>query len=171
MRVGAREFEQVWAADFEFCALPGERPIPHCLVARELSSGRTIRLFGTELTSRVVPPFDIGPKSLVVAFFASAEMGCFLTLGWSLPENVLDLYVEFRNRTNGVPPACGWGLLGALAYFGLPAINAVEKEEMRDLAIRGAPFTESERTALLDYCATDADALQALLPKMDHCLG
>lgn len=170
MRVGAREFDEVWAADFEFRAPPGERPTPHCLVARELASGRTIRLFGAELTNRVVPPFDVGPKSLFVAYYASAEMGCFLSLGWPLPENVLDLYVEFRNTTNGVPPACGCGLLGALAHFGLPAINAVEKEEMRDLAKRATTFSENERTALLDYCATDVDALQALLPKMNPYL-
>ena len=31
--------------------------------------------------------------------YASAELGCHLALGWPLPDNVLDLYVEFRNLT------------------------------------------------------------------------
>ena len=115
----------------------------------------------------MVPAFDVGPQSSFVAYYASAEMGCFLSLGWSLPANVLDLYVEFRNATNGVPPACGSGLLGAMAYFGLSAIDAVEKEEMRELAIRGTPFSESERTSLLNYCETDVDALEKLLPRMN----
>ena len=38
-------FREVWAVDFEFVAPPGERPTPVCLVARELKSGRTIRLW------------------------------------------------------------------------------------------------------------------------------
>jgi hypothetical protein len=45
--------------------------------------------------------------------------------------------------------------------------NSVTKpESMRDLAIRGGPFTERERVQLLDYCQTDVDALVRLLPKM-----
>lgn len=34
------DFRAVWFVDFEFRALPGERLIPVCLVARELPSGR-----------------------------------------------------------------------------------------------------------------------------------
>ena len=49
----------------------------------------------------------------------SAELGAFLALGWPLPEAVLDLYVEFRAETNGLPTPSGSGLLGALAYHGL----------------------------------------------------
>ena len=52
-----------------------------------------------------------------------------------------------------------------MAYFGLSAIDAVEKEEMRELAIRGTPFSESERTSLLNYSETDVDALEKLLPE------
>jgi len=37
---------------------------------------------------------------------------------------------------------------------------------MRDLAIRGAPFTHDERQALINYCQTDVDALGQLLPLM-----
>ena len=33
------EFREVWLADFEFSAPPGERPLPVCLVAREFRSG------------------------------------------------------------------------------------------------------------------------------------
>lgn len=79
---------------------------------------------------------------------------------------MLDLYVEFRNLTNGTETPCGDSLLGALTYFGLDAIQAAEKDEMRQLAIRGGPFTNAERAALLDYCQQDVDALARLLPKM-----
>ena len=103
---------------------------------------------------------------LFVAFYASAELGCHLSLGWPLPARVLDLYAEFRVLTNGRPMPHGNSLLGALTHYGLDALDAGEKEAMRDLAIRGGPFTEPEQAALLDYCQTDADALARLLPRM-----
>ena len=60
----------------------------------------------------------------------------------------------------------GNGLLGALAHFGLPAIDAGEKADMRALAQRPGPHTEAERAALLAYCETDVVALAKLLPAM-----
>jgi hypothetical protein len=45
-------------------------------------------------------------------------------------------------------------------------MEATEKEAMRQLAIRGGPFTDAEREALLDYCAEDVAALARLLPAM-----
>ncbi|MFO0957088.1 MAG: DNA polymerase [Isosphaeraceae bacterium] len=159
-------YREVWLADFEFSAPPGERPDPVCLVARELRSGRTLRLWQDELRARRVAPFPTGPDVLFVAYFASAELGCCLALGWPLPERVLDLYAEFRNLANGLAPPMGFGLLGALAWHGLHAIDGAEKESMRELAIRGGPWTEAERSALLDYCQSDVEALAELLPAM-----
>src|SRR5262245_21835904 len=83
-----------------------------------------------------------------------------------MPERVLDLYAEFRNLTNGRPVPHGCGLLGALAFFGLDALDAAEKDAMRALALRGGQYTEAERAALLHYCQTDVDALARLLPRM-----
>jgi len=104
---------------------------------------------------------------LFVAFYSSAELGCHLALGWPLPVNVLDPYAEFRNLTNGREVPCGNGLLGALAWFGLDAMEAAEKEEMRTLALRGGPWTADERTALVAYCEADVVALLQLLPVME----
>src|SRR4051794_5230719 len=131
-RTGLDAFREVWLADFEFSAPPGERPDPVCLVAREFRSGRTLRLWRDELRGRREPPYPTGPDVLFVAYLASAEMGCHLALGWPLPARVLDLYAEFRNLTNGLSPPHGAGLLGALAWFGLDAIGAAEKESMRE---------------------------------------
>jgi hypothetical protein len=161
----ALPFRQVWAVDFEFTAPPGERPTPLCLVARELRSGRLERLWLAD-RAPALPPFGIGNDCLFVAYYASAEMGCHLALDWPMPARILDLFAEFRNLTNGLPTPCGASLLGALAYFGLDSLNATEKSEMRQLAIRGGPFTSMERTALLDYCQTDVDALAGLWPVM-----
>ena len=60
----------------------------------------------------------------------------------------------------------GKGCYSALAYFGLEALDAAEKESMRDLAIRGGAYSPAKRDALLDYCQTDVDALARLLPAM-----
>ncbi|MBX9680825.1 MAG: hypothetical protein K2X38_18870, partial [Gemmataceae bacterium] len=159
-------FREVWGVDFEFQVGTGERPAPVCMVARELRTGRVVRLFAEELEAMDRPPFGSGPDVLFVAYYASAELGCFLALGWPMPARVLDLFVEFRCLTNGRTLPAGAGLLGALTYFGLDSIDGAEKEEMRALAMRGGPYTEAERVALLDYCQTDVDALAKLLPKM-----
>ena len=103
---------------------------------------------------------------MFVAYYASAELGCFLALGWPLPAHILDLYAEFRVETNGLDLPCGRGLLGALQFYGLDHMDAAEKGEMRDLALRGGPYSTAEREALLAYCAADVAALAKLLPRM-----
>lgn len=160
-------FLAVWLIDFEFQQRDGERPTPHCMVATEIRSGITIRLGPDELRQHGRAPFPVGSDVLVVAYFAAAEMGCFLSLGWPMPANVLDLYVEFANATNGKPLPSGRNLLGALVYYGLSGIAYAEKQAMRDLAIRGGPFTDEEMRQLLDYCESDVLALRALLPAME----
>jgi hypothetical protein len=151
-------------ADFEFVAHPGERLDPVCLVARELSTGRTIRLWRDEFGP--TPPYPIDTDSLFVAYYASAELGCHRALNWPMPARILDLFTEFRDRTNGLATPAGAGLLGALTFFGLDHIGVTEKKEMRDLVLRGGPWSEQERTAILDYCEDDVAALASLLPAM-----
>ena len=160
------DFREVYLVDFEFSAPPGDSPVPICLVAKELHSGHDIRVWEDELHCLPHPPYPTGPETLLVAFYASAEIGCHLSLGWPVPSRVLDLFVEFRNMTNGEDTPCGNTLLGALAWFGFDGIDAAEKTHMRELAQRGGPWTADERRAQLDYCGTDVDALARLLPKM-----
>ena len=158
------QFKAVVAVDFEFIATTGDRPVPVCVVARELRSGQRWRLWQDQLPS--APPFPVGPDTLFVSYYASAEIGCFKVLGWPRPANILDLFTEFRNLTNGLPTIAGAGLVGALAHFGLDGIGAREKKEMRDLVLRGGPWSDDERAAILDYCQSDVDALARLLPAM-----
>lgn len=172
-------FSEIWAADFEFRAAPGECPEPVCLVATELLSGRTLRLWGEEMRTPTAP-YSTGPDALFVAYYASAEMGCHLALGWPLPTNVLDLYAEFRVETNGKTLPMSNGLLGALAYYGENGISALEKDAMRELILRGQDYTHEEQQSILDYCASDVDATGTLFrhmwpllqqrPRLDHAL-
>jgi hypothetical protein len=161
-----RHYCEVWAVDFEFAAPLGERPTPLCVVARELRSGRIVQQWLAEGDALEAPPYPTGPEALFVAYYASAELGCHIALDWPMPARILDLYAEFRCLTSGLVVPCGRGLLGALAYFGLPALAAAEKESLRQLAIRGGPYTDTERTSLIDYCQSDVDALVRLLPAM-----
>src|SRR5215470_17124827 len=146
-------YREIWAADFEFEAGSGERPDPVCLCARELRSGREIRLWRGQFDS--APPYPTDADVLFVAYYASAELGCHLALGWPMPERILDLFTEFRNAINGLPPPNGFGLIGALIYHGLDAIGAGEKEEMRAVIMRGGPWSSAARRAILQYCESD----------------
>jgi hypothetical protein len=163
-------FRGIWGVDFEFQALDGERPSPICMVAREMRSGRTIRLWEDELRRLRTAPYPVDRSCLFVAYYASAEMSCHLALQWPMSVYVLDLYAEFRALTNGLSIPCGNGLLGALAYFGIDGMDVTEKEDMRRLALRGGPWASEERQALHDYCESDVVVLERLLRVMSQRL-
>lgn len=162
----------VWAVDAEFTQ-PDGFPLPtqvHCLVARELRSGQTFRLWEDELWRLSAPPFPHGSDALFVCHNAIAEISVFKTLGWTLPTNVYDTYAEFRLLTNrvkleGVPPISA-KLSDAVRYLGLHHLSGADKPELQQLAMRGAPFTDNEREALLVYCEHDVLALAAMLPAL-----
>ena len=171
-----KKFPEIWTADFEYRQPDNERPDVHCLAARELKSGRTLKLWRDELGSR--PPYPLGEDTLFVSYNLAAEFSCHLVLGWELPARCLDLLVEFRMMTSGT----NWReqdrskhqLIHALQYFGLNPLAAEEKAEWREVAIRGKPFTADERRGLLDYCAkdarADADLLAAMAPHIPNGL-
>lgn len=157
-------YREVVAVDFEFIATAGNRPIPVCLVAHELRSGRRFRVWQDQFGS--APPYATGQDVLFVAYYASADLGCYRVRGWPMPERILDLFTEFRARTNGLGTPAGNSLLGALSYFGLDGMGAAEKDDMRALILSGGPWSADERTAILDYCEADVGALERLVPAM-----
>ena len=157
-------FREVILCDFEFISRPGERQIPVCMVAKELRSGRQLRIWEDQFGPD--PPFGTGPDTLFVSYFASAELGCFRALNWPMPMRVLDPFTEFRNLTNGWPTIAGNNLLGALAHFGLDGIGTEEKDEMRARILRGGPWLPGEPQAILSYCQTDVESLGKLLSIM-----
>jgi DNA polymerase family A len=158
-----RDFKEIWSHDFEYRGLPGEHVDVHCLVAHELRTGRHLRLWRDQLRS---PPYRMDSDCLFVSYNAAAELSAHLSLGWPLPVRILDLFQEFKCLTNGRVLPDGRSLLGAMSFFGLDAISVVEKKEMQDLALRGAPFTPQEKKDLIDYCETDVVALAKLFWRM-----
>jgi hypothetical protein len=156
----------IYLVDFEFHPAGGREgnpPVPVCLVVREWPSGCTQRHWQADLQRMATAPFPTGEKALCVAYYASAEMDCFHTLGWPHPVHVLDLFTEFRCLTNGLRLAHGSGLLGALLHYGLPSIAGEQKDAMRDLVLTGGPWCDADQMAILDYCETDVVALAHLL--------
>jgi hypothetical protein len=156
-------FQEVWLYDFEFGEKPGEHPEPRCLVAKELHSGKLLKIWEDELLQMKHPPYHTGSTSVFVSYYACAEHKCHLSLGWPLPERIIDLYAEFRciSNTRPKPPA---GLLDALDYFGIAHIGSADKDRMRELAIKGGPWSPQAKRELFDYCESDVLALEKLLP-------
>ena len=158
-------FSEIWLHDFEFIAKPGCYPDVVCLAARELRSGQTLSLW-LEPGERPPVPYRTDFDSLFVSFVASAELSCHLALGWPLPVKVLDLNPEFRCIMNGRPGAESRGLIGALDHFHIDNIGAKRKEAMQKRILQGRPYTREERELFLQYCMSDVDALERLLPKI-----
>ena len=159
-------FTQIHIVDTEFYGDDGDQKTPVCLVVRELLSGDVSRYWMDELRQMDQPPFDIGPESLFVAFFASAEFSVFLTLGWKLPANIFDCYAEFRCQTNGEALPFGNGQIGALQYFCITDGDQAAKDKMRQRILTGGPWSPDERLAILDYCQSDVDGLAKLFTAM-----
>lgn len=159
-----KRFKEVWIEDFEFIAGDGNIPRPICYVATELFTGRTHRIW---LEDTQTPcPIPICMDVLHIAYYSSAEWGCYLALGWQLPECVLDLYPEYRILTNGVYNHEKAGLLNACAHLGIPTISQSYKDTMRDRILFESPYTEQEKQEILIYCETDVVETLSLLRKM-----
>jgi hypothetical protein len=86
-----------------------------------------------------------------VAHYASAEIGCFLQLGWPDPARLLDTFCEFRCLTNTTTPLPAAGLVSALLHFGLDTIGADAKHANRDLIMSGGPWSDEEKERILHY--------------------
>jgi len=160
------DFPNVWVADFEFRHPDGGLPEPRCLVARNWRTGEVVRMW---IDEHSCSPFHA--DDLLVAYYASAEVGCFLSLGWPAPRHLLDLFVEFKNRLGGAPSIHGAGLLGACQHFRiLTGMTSESKDANRELAQR-EDFSAEDRERLLDYCSGDVDCtfrlLVAMLPGID----
>ena len=161
-------FRSVWCCDFEYGIGPTGRPIVHCMAAKEIHCNTELRLWRSDLLLLHKAPFDTGSNSLFVAYSAGAEISCFIELGWPISLNILDIYAEYLALTNGHrDKKAGTGLLHAMEHYGLGHLALAEKAAMRELAIRGGPWTAQEIADLLNYCGEDVDSLCRLLPVME----
>ena len=102
----SKNFTTINVVDFEYEIEPGGLPNVLCMIAYVLDENlqhvRTIRMWRGEFGK--IPPFDIGPDTLFVAYSAWAEITCFMTLGWKFPEHVFDLHTAYLSVSNVLLP-------------------------------------------------------------------
>src|SRR5437773_936104 len=82
-------FPEVWLVVFDHDRPAGESPVPTRLLAREVRTGRTVDLGCDALIGPDASPIPTGGEALLVAYDGSATLGCFRSLGWEPPHNVL----------------------------------------------------------------------------------
>jgi DNA polymerase family A len=165
--------KRVVTIDTEFRLDENYRQHVVCLVAHEWPCGRIRRIWLDDNQQPIQLP--CGDDTLWVSFVATAELRSMLALEQALPKRVLDLYVENRwlhnfqesreERTRKKEEKY-YSLVTTLRRFGCDSMAAEEKEEMIELILRGGPYTEQQKKDIVDYCETDTNGLDALLPKI-----
>ena len=132
-------YDDIWPFDFEFRFDANDLPVPVYLHAISMRTGREIGVWYEDLLRLRRAPFDTGTRTVAAAFSSNADLLCFLRLGWPLPENVFDPYVNTAALTNG---SKRWphrnfrpGLLTAMPMFGLQGIEAADKKAMIELIL------------------------------------
>lgn len=161
------KYSDIIAVDTEYSSRSGEIPDVHCIVLKSLLNGEVRRYF---INDDEVPKVLIKDSELMVAYYAAAEIGSFLPLNIEVPNNILDLFTEFRCHTNSGSIKQPASLLAALKCFGIESMESKHKDSMRELAIRGGPFTLEEKESLLDYCQEDVEALGKLFEAMKESI-
>ena len=176
------DFGKIYVIDTEYYPQPGlpDGPVvPVALQAHEVRSGTWVSAFFEEPNGSYSNPLD--PDALYITFNAAAEWNCYLSLGWALPCNCIDFYVEFKNLLSGLRPPPQFrqlkfpgkwksSLLDVTQWCGFPVRSIAEKKAMRDLILRGHPYSTEERDKILRYCADDvidtALVAKALMPRI-----
>lgn len=160
-----RDFNERWVVDYEFISGGGNRPSPICYVAQNIDTGEIIRHWITDTETK--PKYSTDSKSLFIAYFASAEMGCHIPLGFPFPVYLVDLFAEFRCLTNGMRVPAGNSLIGACTYYGISGSDTAYKDSMRDRILQGGPFSKEEIEEILTYCQKDVEMTTRLFFKME----
>ena len=155
----------IWVVDYEWCyprippfdkkgkrASLGDHPIPICYCAEELISGKIIKkwIFKRDVTT----PKYMDDNSIFIAYNTVAEMSCHIVNNIDFPVNMVDLFTEFLNLSNG-KFRVGTGLKDALVYYGLVELDASYKKDMQNRIIDGPPFSEKDIEDILEYNYSD----------------
>lgn len=144
--------KRAWVLDFEF-EVDGNAVVPSkvvCLVALDLLSGEKVYLGPSQLDAC---PFKWDGSELFVAFYAIAEASCFIKLGWPLPSQWIDAWVEEVRLLNGSTGNSN-SLLDAMRRARLPVRDGQHKQYMQTLIGEGN-WSYEDVPAILEYCEED----------------
>ena len=165
MNLDLKEFTDVVAVDTEYRTDGIGKPIPVCLVSKSMATGEVNRSWLNE-GKPDGELFPVPDYALVITFFASAELRFLREIGVGIPENIIDLYVEFRNHVNGIDNA-PHKLIEVLEWYGLsyPDLE-LGKDGTRDLILDNEVYSNEEKGLILEYCAVDTSVTLDLFQKM-----
>jgi hypothetical protein len=168
-----KNFGRIIVADFEYEVSDGDLPNPLCYVWYELNENlqfvRRGHLWRSELSP--VPPHDIGPDTLYVAYSAWAEMTCFSVLGWKFPEHIFDQHTAYLAASNILQPMeeedvvhkkQGKRLPDACRAYGIEGWERVDKETIAKDIGEGR-WQIYGREAVVEYCEEDVTMSTKLL--------
>src|ERR1019366_981005 len=166
----------VYFGDTEYATVDGELFNGVCACFHEYRTGAVVTLAVETEGQRPPAPLSFGPDTLFICYSAGAELGFFNSMRWRLPYNVLDLWVEYRNLTNGKTDNQGnkieTSLLAACYRYGVIDTTSVdEKERMRHRIMAGFPFTHEEMATIVEYCSADVRMLRDLAERMLPDIG
>jgi hypothetical protein len=160
-------FRTIVVCDFEYEVADGNLPNVLCMVGYVLNANlkhmHTIRFWRGDFGS--VPPFDIGPDALFVAYSAWAELTCFMTLGWRFPEHIFDLHTAYLEASNVLLPynpdevrkRQKKRLPDACRAYEIPGWERIDKDAISK-AIGEGRWREYGREAVFEYCEEDVRA-------------
>ena len=158
-------YQEIWLYNFIFQRKGPVLTNPICLVGLELKSEKLIKIFLPELNN---PPFEMGENNLFISYYIPNELHCHLSLGWSLPVNIIDLFPEYRCFTNGLVDAKQSSLSDALRWFSLSPIDETLKYTVESLLSQGEPWSTNARQLFLSYGQAVVVAQFQLLEKMEN---
>lgn len=161
------QFRGLGVLDTEFQSLPGCRPKPVSFHYLDVRTGIETSGFLGDFGD--TPPYATDGSTLVIGYYASAELGFTRALKWPDPDPLLCAYIEFRALTNGLKLEHGAGLIGAAAHYHID--YPADKGAMVALIHRGPPYSDEEERKIRYYCGVDVRTtwrvVQAMYPKID----
>ena len=157
-------FDNIWVVDYEYYGDDADPKIPVIYSAKNLKTGEFISHWITKKETQ--PLYSCDPKSLFVSFFAPAELSCHLTLKFPFPLYIIDLWAEFLNQINGKRIPGKKNLLLACEYYGIKGGDIVYKESMRNIILRGPPFSDKEQADIALYNKSDIILTEQLFYRM-----
>jgi len=169
----SKNFAQVIVCDFEYEVTDGDLPNVLCMVSymldEYLQHVRTIRLWRGDFGT--IPPFDISPDALFVAYSAWAEMTCFKVLGWEFPVHIFDQHTAFLAASNNLLPynpdevrkKPRKRLSDACRTYGLDGWECIDKEDISKAIGNGTWRDRYSPQEVVDYCEEDVKMSLRLL--------
>ena len=168
-------FKRIYVCDTEFIARDGEPHRPVCVCIVELRSGERFELFGEPHPC----PISWREDDLMIGYQLMAELKTFLSLGWELPPNNIDLRYEQLMSRNGAKAAGmirdsrvsdgSASLVTALYQCGRDELVPAGKQDEREYIMANGTVPpagvslEEHKRRITAYCWEDVFGTSALI--------